>query len=79
MLYAFGPEDIKPSSPGIVALREELAKGGSIQNIEVIIIIMRCMCVGWGVAEIFLSLLGVTLLMKVCRYFTPEPASWMVW
>ena len=71
MLYAFGPEDIKPSSPGIVALREELAKGGSIQNIEVIIIIMRCMCVGWGVAEIVLSLFAVHVLLKVCRYFIP--------
>jgi len=29
VLYAFGPEDIKPSSPGNVALREELAKDGS--------------------------------------------------
>jgi len=29
------------------------------------------LCIGWGVAEIALSLVGVTLLMKVCRYFIP--------
>ena len=42
VLYAFGPEDIKASSPGNIALREELAKEeGSAESIEVIIIIMR--------------------------------------
>ena len=71
VLYAFGPEDIKPSSPGNIALREELAKDGSAESIEVTIIIMRGMCIGWGVVEIALSLFGATLLMKVCRYFTP--------
>ena len=71
VLYAFGPEDIKPSSPGNIALREELAKDGSAESIEVMIIIMRGMCVGWGVAEIALSLFAVTLGLKVCRYFIP--------
>ena len=71
VLYAFGPEDIKPSSPGNIALREELAKDGSAESIEVIIIIMRGMCMGWGVAEIVLSLFGVHVLLKVCRYFIP--------
>ena len=72
VLYAFGPEDIKASSPGNIALREELAKEeGSAESIEVIIIIMRGMCIGWGVAEIALSLVGATLLMKVCRYSIP--------
>ena len=80
VLYAFGPEDIKESSPGNIALREQLAKdGSSTETIETTMIVHRGICMGWGVAEIFLSLLGVTLLMKVCRYFTPEPASWMVW
>ena len=80
VLYAFGPEDIKESSPGNIALREQLAKdGSSAETIETTMIVHRGICMGWGVAEIFLSLLGVTLLMKVCRYFTPEPASWMVW
>ena len=72
VLYAFGPEDIKASSPGNVALREELAKdGSSVEAIETTIIVMRCMCMCWGVAEIALSLIGVTLLLKVCRYFIP--------
>ena len=72
VLYAFGPEDIKASSPGNIALREELAKEeGSAESIEVIIIIMRGMCMGWGVAEIALALCGVRLLLKVCRYFIP--------
>ena len=71
VLYAFGPEDIKPSSPGNVALREELAEDGSAESIEVIIIIMRGMCIGWGVAEIALSLFAVTLGLKICRYFIP--------
>ena len=71
VLYAFGPEDIKASSPGNIALREELAKDGSAESIEVMIIIMRGMCVGWGVAEIALSLFAVTLGLKVCRYFIP--------
>jgi hypothetical protein len=72
VLYAFGPEDIKASSPGNIALREELAKdGGSAEAIETTIIVMRCMCMCWGVAEIALSLIGVTLLLKVCRYFIP--------
>ena len=72
VLYAFGPEDIKASSPGNIALREELAKdGSSAESIEVTIIVMRGMCIGWGVVEIALSLVGATLLMKVCRYFIP--------
>ena len=71
VLYAFGPEDIKPSSPGNIALREELAEDGSAESIEVIIIIMRGMCIGWGVAEIALSLFGVHVLLKVCRYLIP--------
>ena len=71
VLYAFGPEDIKASSPGNIALREELAKDGSAESIEVMIIIMRGMCVGWGVAEIALSLFAVTLGLKICRYFIP--------
>ena len=71
VLYAFGPEDIKQSSPGNIAMREELAKDGSAESIEVTIIIMRGMCMCWGVAEIALSLIGVTLLLKVCRYFIP--------
>ena len=72
VLYAFGPEDIKESSPGNVAMREELAKdGSSVESVEVTIIIMRGMCMCWGVAEIALSLIGVTLLLKVCRYFIP--------
>ena len=71
MLYAFGPEDIKASSPGNIALREELAKDGSAESIEVTIIITRGLCMGWGVVEIVLSLIGVTLLLKVCRYFIP--------
>ena len=72
VLYAFGPEDIKASSPGNIALREELAKdGSSAEAVETTIIIMRGMCIGWGVAEIALSLFGVTLLMKVCRYLIP--------
>ena len=72
VLYAFGPEDIKASSPGNIALREELAKdGSSAESIEVTIIVMRGMCIGWGVVEIALSLFGATLLMKVCRYFIP--------
>ena len=71
VLYAFGPEDIKPSSPGNVALREELAKDGSAEAVETTIIVMRGMCIGWGVVEIALSLFGATLLMKVCRYFIP--------
>ena len=72
VLYAFGPEDIKPSSPGHIALREELAKdGGSAEAIETTIIVMRGMCICWGVVEIALSLFGATLLMKVCRYFIP--------
>ena len=72
VLYAFGPEDIKASSPGNVAMREELAKdGSSVESVEVTIIIMRGMCMCWGVAEIALSLIGVTLLLKVCRYFIP--------
>ena len=72
VLYAFGPEDIKPSSPGNIALREELAKEeGSAEAIELAIIIMRGFCVGWGVAEIALSLCAVQLLLKVCRYFIP--------
>ena len=72
VLYAFGPEDIKASSPGNVALREELAKdGGSAEAIETTIIVMRGMCICWGVVEIALSLFGATLLMKVCRYFIP--------
>ena len=71
VLYAFGPEDIKPSSPGNIALREELAKDGSAESIEVMIIIMRGLCMGWGVAEIALSLFAVTLGLKVCRYFIP--------
>ena len=71
VLYAFGPEDIKASSPGNIALREELAKDGSAESVEVMIIIMRGMCVGWGVAEIALSLFAVTLGLKICRYFIP--------
>ena len=72
VLYAFGPEDSKPSSPGNVAFREELAKdGSSAESIEVTIIMMRGMCMGWGVAEIVLALFGATLLLKVCRYFIP--------
>jgi hypothetical protein len=71
VLYAFGPEDIKASSPGNIALREELANDGSAESIEVIIIIMRGMCMGWGVAEIVLALFGVHVLLKVCRYFIP--------
>ena len=72
VLYAFGPEDIKASSPGNIALREELAKdGGSAEAIETTIIVMRGMCIGWGVAEIALSLFAVTLGLKVCRYFIP--------
>ena len=72
VLYAFGPEDIKASSPGNIALREELAKdGSSAESVEVTIIVMRGMCIGWGVVEIALSLFGATLLMKVCRYFIP--------
>ena len=72
MLYAFGPEDIKPSSPGNVALREELAKdGGSAEAIETTIIVMRGICMCFGVAEIALSLIGATALLKVCRYFIP--------
>ena len=72
VLYAFGPEDIKASSPGNIALREELAKdGSSAESIEVTIIVMRGMCIGWGVVEIALSLFGATLLLKVCRYFIP--------
>ena len=71
VLYAFGPEDIKASSPGNIALREELAKDGSAESIEVTIIVMRGMCIGWGVVEIALSLFGATLLLKVCRYFIP--------
>ena len=72
VLYAFGPEDIKPSSPGNIALREELAKdGSSAEAVETTIIVMRGMCIGWGVVEIALSLFGATLLMKVCRYFIP--------
>ena len=71
VLYAFGPEDIKPSSPGNIALREELAKDGSAESIEVIIIIMRGLCIGWGVAEIVLALFGVHVLLKVCRYLIP--------
>ena len=72
VLYAFGPEDIKQSSPGNIAMREELAKdGSSVESVEVTIIIMRGMCMCWGVAEIALSLIGVTLLLKVCRYFIP--------
>ena len=72
VLYAFGPEDIKASSPGNIALREELAKdGSSAEAVETTIIVMRGMCIGWGVVEIALSLFGATLLMKVCRYFIP--------
>ena len=72
VLYAFGPEDIKPSSPNNVALREEGVRDGRPDEaIEATIIIMRGMCMGWGVAEIALSLFGVTLLLKVCRYFIP--------
>ena len=72
VLYAFGPEDIKASSPGNIALREELAKdGSSAEAIETTIIVMRGMCICWGVVEIALSLFGATLLMKVCRYFIP--------
>ena len=71
VLCAFGPEDIKASSPGNIALREELAKDGSAESIEVIIIIMRGLCMGWGVAEIVLSLFGVHVLLKVCRYLIP--------
>ena len=72
VLYASGPEDIKASSPGNIALREELAKdGSSAESVEVTIIVMRGMCIGWGVVEIALSLFGATLLLKVCRYFTP--------
>ena len=71
VLYAFGPEDIKPSSPGNIALREELAEDGSAESIEVIIIIMRGLCIGWGVAEIVLALFGVHVLLKVCRYLIP--------
>ena len=67
-----GPEDSKASSPGNVAFREELAKdGSSAESIEVTIIMMRGMCMGWGVAEIVLSLFGVHVLLKVCRYFIP--------
>ena len=72
VLYAFGPEDIKASSPGNIALREELAKdGSSAESVEVTIIVMRGMCIGWGVVEIALSLFGATLLLKVCRYLIP--------
>ena len=72
VLYAFGPEDIKPSSPGNVALREQLTEeGSSAESIEATIIITRGLCIGCGVAEIVLSLIGVTLLLKVCRYFIP--------
>ena len=72
VLYAFGPEDIKASSPGNIALREELAKdGSSAEAVETTIIVMRGMCMGWGVVEIALSLFGATLLLKVCRYFIP--------
>ena len=72
VLYAFGPEDIKASSPGNIALREELAKdGSSAEAVETTIIVMRGMCIGWGVVEIALSLFGATLLLKVCRYFIP--------
>ena len=72
VLYAFGPEDIKASSPGNIALREELAKEeGSAESIEVIIIIMRGLCIGWGVAEIVLALFGVHVLLNVCRYLIP--------
>ena len=72
VLYAFGPEDSKASSPGNVAFREELAKdGSSAEAVETTIIIMRGMCIGWGVAEIALSLFAVTLGLKVCRYFIP--------
>ena len=60
------------SSPGNIALREELAKdGSSAEAVETTIIVMRGMCIGWGVVEIALSLFGATLLMKVCRYFIP--------
>ena len=72
VLYAFGPEDSKAASPGNVAFREELAKDGtSAESIEVTIIMMRGMCMGWGVAEIVLSLFAVHVLLKVCRYFIP--------
>ena len=72
VLYAFGPEDIKASSPGNLALREELAKdGGSAEAIETTIIVMRGMCICFGVAEIAFALTGVTFLLKVCRYFIP--------
>ena len=72
VLYAFGPEDIKASSPGNIALREELAKdSGSAEAIEVTIIVMRGMCICFGVAEIAFALTGVTFLLKVCRYVIP--------
>ena len=72
VLYAFGQEDIKASSPGNIALREELAKdGGSAEAIETTIIVMRGMCICFGVAEIAFALTGVTFLLKVCRYVIP--------
>ena len=72
VLYAFGPEDIKPSSPNNVALREEGVRDGrEAEAIEATIIITRGLCMGWGVAEIALALFGVNVLLKVCRYFIP--------
>ena len=72
VLYAFGPEDIKASSPGNIALREELAKdGGSAEAIETTIIVMRGICMCFGVAEIAFALIGTTALLRICRYFTP--------
>ena len=50
---------------------EDIANDGSAESIEVIIIIMRGMCMGWGVAEIVFALFVTHTLLKICRYFIP--------
>ena len=82
VLYAYGSPQLDPRHPKNAELVAKLSKNDKTATqshmTESTLILDQGFILANSFVDILFTLVAVTVVMRVCKYLTPEPAWWML-